>query len=244
MTNYIRIFSLLTTLVSSIAFAATPTAEEKAAWPKGINPATLLVNTDSEPEITSSDFTSLYNGKDLTGWSVKGGKMLFEAQGDEIVGTNVLDEPNGFLCTDKIYTDFIFTAEFKWEVLGNSGFMFRADTRPAPDSTDEHVFGYQSEMDDQERRWTGGIYGEKMNGWIYPLSKIEGHQAARAAIQDHRTWNRVTILAQGEVIKTWINGIPCAHSIDNLRSEGFFGLQIHSGPKGTVHWRNIKVKEL
>jgi hypothetical protein len=52
-------------------------------------------------------------------------------------------------------------------------------------------------------------------------------------------------MAQGNVVKTWVNGVPAAHWVDDgSYPKGFFGLQIHKGSKGTVHWKNIRVKEL
>lgn len=208
-----------------------------------VDSADLLLNTDAEPDLAAEGFADLFNGKDLSGWSVKGGKMLFEVNDGVIVGTCVQKQPNGFLCTDKTYGNFVFTAEFRWEVLGNSGIMFRAGTK-VQGTMQDRVFGYQSEMDDRERRYTGGIYGEAMGGWKYPLDKPKAHEAARAAIKDHMAWNRVTIQAQGNVCQTWVNGVPCAHLVNDERSKGFFGLQVHGGRQGTIHWRNIRIKEL
>ncbi len=237
-TLYATVSALL--ILTSISLAAP---EKKPNWPKGIAPASLLANTDTEPDLKQEGFVDLFNGKDLSGWSVKGGKMQFAVKDGAIVGTCVQKQPNGFLCTDKTYSNFVFTAEFKWEVLGNSGIMFRSGGRPhGKDSV--RVFGYQSEMDQNERRWTGGIYGEAMGGWKYPLSKPEGHAAARAAIVDHLDWNRVTIKADGNTMKTWVNSIPCSHLVNDERSEGFFGLQVHGGRQGTIHWRNIRIREL
>jgi hypothetical protein len=239
-----RSFRFYTVLVLTLTLTLTSitvlAAKQTSAGPKGNDPASLLTNTSAEPDLKQAGFVDLFNGKDLTGWSVKGGKMRFEVHDGAIVGSCVQKQPNGFLCTDKAYRDFIFTADFKWEVLGNSGIMFRAGARDG----NGRVFGYQSEMDQNERRWTGGIYGEAMGGWKYPLSKPEGHKAARMAIQDHMAWNRVTIHAEGNVLKTWINGVPCAHLVNDERSEGFFGLQVHGGKRGTIHWRHIRIREL
>ena len=239
--NLLRIISSLLISASTVYVSA---ADKNPDWPKGINPETLLDNSDLEPDLNQTGFVDLFNGNDLTGWTVQGGRMLFEAQDGSILGTQVKGQPNGFLCTDKTYTDFIFTTEFKWEVLGNSGIMFRSGLKEQANNSSKRVFGYQSEMDDKERRWTGGIYGEAMGGWKYPLSKPEAHAAARAAIKDHSSWNRMTIYAKGPLIKTWINGVPCAHLINEERSEGIFGLQVHAGARGTIHWRNLRIKEL
>ena len=214
------------------------------AGAKGIDPTSLPLNTDIEPDLSQAGFIELFNGKDLSGWTMRGGQMIFEAKDGAIIGTTVKGQPNSFLCTDANYSDFIFTSEFKWEVLGNSGIMFRAGTKPPDEKGFERVFGYQSEMDNKDRRYTGGIYGEAMGGWKYPLSKPKEHAAARAAIVDHMAWNRVTIYAKGNEIKTWINGVPCSNLVNDERSEGFFGLQVHSGAQGTIHWRNIKLKDL
>ncbi|PXA04422.1 DUF1080 domain-containing protein [Coraliomargarita sinensis] len=197
------------------------------------------LNTSPEPALSGKDFVELFNGKNLNGWVQEGGDHRFEVKDGAIVGTCVPGEANGFLCTKATYSDFVFTTEFKWEEKGNSGVMFRADTK---DSNDR-VFGYQAEMDPGGRRWTGGIYGEAMGGWKYPL-KGDALKDARQAVRDHFEWNRLTIKAEGNVIKTWINGVPVAHLVNDERENGFFGLQVHSGKKGTIHWRKLKVKEL
>ena len=130
--------------------------------------------------------------------------------------------------------------------------MFRADSRSleegerpvVPDRSLLQVFGYQREVETSELQWTGGIYGEAMGGWKYPLSKEEEHAKARAAVQDHKVWNRITIYAKGDYLLTWINGVPCANLTNQERSKGFFGLQVHQGKKGQIRWRNIRVKVL
>lgn len=204
-------------------------------------PASMLINTDPEPNL-SKGFTSLYNGKNLNGWTPKGGTCLFEAKGDTIVGTCVEGSPSTYLSTDKIdYADFIFTAELKWEVNGNSGVMFRAQAKPGKDS--EMVFGPQAEMEGfQARGWSGGIYGQSAGGWYYPLW-LEAHADARKAIKKDG-WNRITIQAQDNTFKTWINGIPAGHLKNDVYKQGFFSLQVHKGKAGTIHFRNILVKEL
>ena len=45
----------------------------------------------------------------------------------------------------------------------------------------------------------------------------------------------MTVSARGKVVKTWINGVPAAHWVeDGTYPKGFFGLQIHKGTKGKV----------
>ena len=210
------------------------------------NPDNMLVNMDPEPDL-SSGFVSLYNGKNLDGWTPKGGHCEFVAKDSTIIGTTVPGSPSTYLSTNKAdYQDFVFTAELKWIEDGNTGVMFRADSRPGEgkDEGREIVFGPQAEMEafSKERYWSGGIFGQSDGGWIYPMW-LEEHEAARNAMK-RDGWNRITISARGETIKTWLNGVPAAHWKTGEYKQGFFSLQVHSGKSGQVLFRNIKVKEL
>lgn len=243
-----------TSLVGAVAIAGTCGAGEidpaQAAWHAKYKtqqnvplPAETLLNTDEEPDV-SEGFSPMFNGKDLTGWTPKGGTCTFEVKGDVLVGTCVPGSNSTYLSTEKSdYGDFIFSCDMKWAVDGNSGVMFHAQSKT--DKKRETVFGPQAEMEGitGDRFWNGGIYGQSCGGYFYPLW-LKEHQAARDAL-DREGWNRLTIEAKGNVVKTWVNGVPCAHWVDDgTYAKGFFGLQIHKGAKGEVHWKNVRVKEL
>ncbi|NJX14323.1 3-keto-disaccharide hydrolase [Tamlana crocina] len=203
-----------------------------------------LLNTDKEPKLKSKKFKSLFDGKTLNGWSTQQGTMKFEVINGEIVGTCSAG-PSTFLCTDKEYKDFIFTCEMKWEVDGNTGVQIRSRIRKDPNRNT--VIGPQAEMEDlakNGRGWSGGIYGQNCGGWFYPLKAPE-HKPLKDAI-DRSGWNRLTIKVEGNVFKTWVNGIPAAYWVDekNEFPKGFIGLQVHGGKQGIIHWRNLKIREL
>lgn len=218
-----------------------PKYSKQANAPK---PDTMLLNTDSEPELKEG-FESLFNGTDLSGWTPKGGTCKFEAKDGCIVGECVPGSNSTYLCTESAeFEDFVFTCDMKWEVDGNSGVMLRADSKPGKKG-EETVFGPQAEMEgfEKDRGWSGGIYGQSCGGMMYPLWHKE-HVAARAALKKEG-WNRLTISAKGNVVKTWVNGVPCAHwEDDGTYPKGFFGLQIHKGKQGKVLWKNLMVKPL
>ena len=207
------------------------------------DPAATLLNTDDEPDLKEG-FVSLFNGKDLDGWEPKGGTCEFSVKDGILIGQCVEGSPSTYLCTKKSdFKDFVFTCTMKWEVDGNSGVMFRAQTRE--DKKGITVFGPQAEMEGitGDRYWSGGIYGQSCGGYFYPLW-LKEHKKARAAL-DREGWNRLTISCKGDVVKTWINGVPVAHWVDDgTYPKGFFGLQIHKGKAGTVLWKDIRVKEL
>jgi hypothetical protein len=208
------------------------------------DPAKMLLNTDPEPDLKEG-FTDLFNGKDLAGWKPKGGTCTFEVSDGAIVGTCVKGSPSTYLSTEREdYGDFVFTCDMKWEVDGNSGVMFRAQAKPGKKF--ETVYGPQVEMEDEGkgRGWSGGIYGQSCGGYWYPLW-LKEHKDVRAA-RKNGEWNRVTLYCKGNVVKTWVNGVPAAHWVDekNEYPKGFFSLQIHSGKQGQVLFKNIRIKEL
>ena len=144
------------------------------------DPAEMLLNTDDEPELREG-FVSLFNGKDLTGWTPKGGECKFEVSDEMLVGTCVPGTGSTYLCTDKAdYKNFIFTCDMRWEVDGNSGVMFRAKTKAGKKGVT--VFGPQAEMEGitGDRYWSGGIYGQSCGGYFYPVW-LKEHAAARKA---------------------------------------------------------------
>jgi hypothetical protein len=237
--------SKLTALFLTVLLAGSPALHaEDPAPEKKPKAAKQLLNTDPEPNLKDPAFVSLFDGKSLNGWNIKQGTMKFEVREGVIVGT-CSKGPSTFLCTDKDYTDFVFTCETKWEVDGNTGVQVRSRIRKTPKM--DVVFGPQVEMEDlakKGRGWSGGIYGQACGGWFYPLNSPE-HKPLKDII-DRSGWNRLTVQVKGNVFKTWINGKPAAHWIDekNEYPKGFIGLQVHGGKQGTILWRNLSVMEL
>jgi peroxiredoxin len=195
----------------------------------------------------------LFNGRDLTGWSQRGGAATYSIENGEIVGRSVPNTSNTFLATEKEYGDFELELDFKIDdPKFNSGIQIRSHARSKGDG--EQVYGYQVEIDPRpDRCWTAGIYFEAGNdhreaGWLNDLSKNE---AARNAFKLGE-WNHLKIIANGRHIQTWINGIPAADFTDDdddaFTPSGFIGLQVHSvgdakDPK-EVRWRNITITDL
>jgi hypothetical protein len=164
-----------------------------------------------------------------------------------IVGTAVKNTPNSFLCTKKIYKDFILELDVKVDTAMNSGIQIRSQSKP--DYKKGVVHGYQVEIDPTDRAWSGGIYDEQRRGW---LQNLEEKPEAQKAFNRYE-WNHYRIEAIGSNIKTFINGVPCADLIDSVDASGFIALQVHSiGGKDLdrykikpqqVMWKNIKIME-
>ncbi len=212
-------------------------------------------------------FTPLFDpgAPGLDGWVQRGGKAKYWVEDGAVVGETVLNTPNSFLCTEKDYANFILEFDVKLDNELNSGVQIRSES--TPDYRNGVVHGYQVEIDpstdpfrpsagrqanqmadgspapaDEPRNWSGGIYDEQRRGWLNDLSKNpEGRTAFRRG-----EWNHYRVEANGDSIKTWINGIPCADLHDDMTPSGFIALQVHNTHAAGLHvrWRNIRIKEL
>jgi Domain of Unknown Function (DUF1080) len=189
----------------------------------------------------SAQWKPLFNGKDLTGWNQKNGAAKYTVENGEIVGATVANTTNSFLCTNEEYGDFIFEVELKVENAMNSGIQFRSLSKP--DYQNNRVHGYQMEVDPTDRAWSGGIYDEARREWLYiPNINPEGKKGFKKG-----EWNKYRIEAIGNTMRTWINGIPVAHLIDDMTAKGFIALQVHAiygdmreGMK--IRWKNIRIQ--
>ena len=94
--------------------------------------ATLCINgcgwfADDTPPLEEG-FHYLFDGKDLAGWRKIGGDATFAVEDGAIVGTHGPGD-NTFLRTETTYTDFSLRMQMRWDELGNSGVLFRAQQR-------------------------------------------------------------------------------------------------------------------
>lgn len=182
----------------------------------------------------------LFDGKTLKGWIQRNGKAQYAVEDGMIVGTTVLNTPNSFLCTEKMYTDFVVELEFLAEPGMNSGIQIRS--RSFEHFKDHRVHGYQVEIDTSDRAWSGGIYDEARRGWLYPLK--DKPEAQKAFKQNQ--WNHYRIEANGDRIRTWVNGVPAADLQDDMTSTGFIALQVHASKEAgkRIKWRNIRIQDV
>lgn len=189
--------------------------------------------------LTLLQWQPLFDGRTLTGWEQINGTAKFRVEDGAIVGETVVGSPNSFLCTTKMYGDFELEFDVKVDNELNSGVQFRSKSVPGYQSG--RVHGYQVEIDPSERGFSGGIYEEGRRGWLQDTSKNE--KALKAFKRGE--WNKYRVVARGNHLQTWVNGVAAADMKDDLTRWGFIGLQVHSSDKAglQVRWRNLKIKD-
>jgi len=173
---------------------------------------------------------SIFNGKDLTGWTIYGTEKWYVEDG-LLVCESGPDKEYGYLGTEKQYKDFELTVEFKQGADGNSGVFFRSSIEGTK------ITGWQVEVAPPGSN-TGGIYESYGRGWlIQPEPELDKHLK-------FGDWNKMKIRVVGDLVETWLNGKKMITFEDEKIGEatGSIALQIHSGGGIKVMWRNLEIK--
>lgn len=194
----------------------------------------------------SARFEPLYNGRDLSGWKIKGGKLeAWKADGEQLSG---IGPDGGWLRTEKSYSDFVLRLEYRIAAGGNSGVGLRipAEGEPAQTGMEVQILDETSPASN-----TGEQDGTRRNGAIL------GHVAAeRVAAKPAGEWNQLEITCRGPQVKVALNnGTVIDVMVDTLKDDnkdrraaladrpevGFIALQC---PPARVDFRKIELQDL
>jgi len=176
--------------------------------------------------------TTIFNGKNLDGWTIQGTEKWYVEDGVLICESGP-DKEYGYLTTNNFYDDFILELDFKQEADGNSGIFIRSTVEGTK------ISGWQVEVA-PPGFFTGGIYESYGRGW---LIKPEPKKDKALKMGE---WNHMKIKVKGNQITSWLNGQKMIHLKDDQigNGKGAIALQIHSGGGIKVNWKNIQVTEL
>lgn len=189
----------------------------------------LLINFQA---LTFAQAESLFNGKDLTGWTIYGTELWYVEDG-LLVCESGPDQEYGYLGTEKKYRDFELTLEFKQGADGNSGVFFRSSIEGT------RITGWQAVVAPPGHN-TGGIYESYGRGWIIqPDPDLDKYLK-------FGEWNTMKIRVVGSLVETWLNGQKMITLEDEKigQATGIIALQIHDGGGIKVQWKNLLITEL
>ena len=175
---------------------------------------------------------SIFNGKDLSGWTIYGTEKWYVEDGLLICESGP-DKKYGYLGTEKQYKNFELTLNFKQEADGNSGVFVRSTVEGTK------VSGWQVEVAPKGKH-TGGVYESYGRGWLIKPT------AEKEEVLKEGEWNTLKIRVDGDDLTSWLNGEEMITINDEKigKGVGSIALQIHSGGGIKIKWKNLKVKEL
>lgn len=182
--------------------------------------------------IVKAQQKSLFNGKDLSGWTAYGTEKWYVEDGLLICESGP-DKKYGYLATNEQYKNFELQLDFKQEADGNSGVFIRSTIEGIK------VSGWQVEVAPKGKH-TGGVYESYGRGW---LIKPEPEKEEVLKVGE---WNQLKIKVLDGTITSWLNGVQMITITDSIieKGVGSIALQIHDGGGIKVKWRNILINEL
>ena len=198
--------------------------------------------TPAPGEESDAGYVSLFNGKDLDGWQLRG-----KSKKGYVVENGCLVCPadgGGYLFSAKEYADFSLRLEFKLTPGANNGVAIRTplvDARPAFEGMEIQV------LDDPA--FEGKCRPNQFHGSLYDVLP-----AKRGFLRPLGQWNEQEIVCRGRHITVHLNGhaILDAH-LDQVKDAELLkqhpGLQRTRGHVGflghgsRVEFRNIRIKE-
>jgi 3-keto-disaccharide hydrolase len=191
-----------------------------------------FIGCSSTKTLNNDSKESLFNGKDLTGWTINGTEKWY-VENNELICESGPDEEYGYLNTNQKYKNFELSLEFKQNAEGNSGVFFRSSIEGVK------ISGWQVEVAPPNHD-TGGIYESYGRGWLVRIPDEKEN------ILKMGEWNRLKIRVVDDNVKTWLNEEPMVDFTDEKIGEGygFIALQIHSGGGIKIKWKNIDVVRL
>jgi hypothetical protein len=205
-------------------------------------------------------FVKIFDGKTLNGWDAD--TSFWRVENGVVIGQVLPGKPlktNTFLIWKGGQpADFEFKAEYRISPEGNSGVQYRSeelkDIRYA-------LKGYQADIDGADQ-YTGQNYEERGRGFLAMrgqkvvlrtnekpvITGSVGNPDSLKALIKKGDWNEIHIIAKGNKMQHFINGVLMSEAIDedtvNSKSSGLLGMQVHVMPKMKVEYRNILLKKL
>ena len=172
--------------------------------------------------------SSIFNGKDLSGWKTPRYPECWIAKDGILTVTNNATRKGENLNTLKSYRDFICQVDFKFgEGTVDSGIFMR-------NNREQIQIGISGSL---ERDLTASPY---IPGKGYPVEAKGVEELLK--LDD---WNTLRIRAVGKTYTTWLNGEEVMnYTSDSAIEEGPLGIQLHGGREMTIQYRNMGVTEL
>jgi hypothetical protein len=227
--------------------------------------------------IPQKGFVSIFDGKslkgwegDLTYWRVENGSIV-----GEITPSTLLKRNSFLLWRGGTPADFELILEFKISKAGNSGINYRSEElKDLPFAVRGYQLdidganNYTGQNYEERGRTTLAYRGQittinaqnaentqesvqskiKNNAWTnLSVSGSLGDKDALLQKIKSEDWNTCRLVAKGNSLKHYINGVLMSDVTDNDtingKSKGVLGIQVHVGPPMKVEYRKIMIKQ-
>jgi hypothetical protein len=178
-----------------------------------------------EPALPES-LPSIFNGRDLAGWKVPQ-EPYWKVVDGVLVGASDADMKHSMLYTGRDYGDVAFETDVRFSGEIDSGIIVRQ-----PELQVQIGVSRSLKRDMTCSFYTGG----------YPE---EARATQAAELLKPGDWNRIRVVARGDTFTVWLNGRQVSRYTSGAHSRpGPIGLQIHSGVRMKVEFRDLRALPL
>lgn len=171
---------------------------------------------------------SLFNEKDLDGWTARG-KAEWKVENGVLIGQG----GNGHIYAAPELTDLEVKGTFRLSNQGggsNSGLYFRCN--PPEDNPDGFPRGYEAQICHNQDAYTG---------WLWKPGTPTG-KATKLITKDDE-WFTMRVKAVGPVINIWVNNELVMTYEDDEYKKGYFAIQCHN-PGMMIEAKDLYYKDL
>jgi len=232
---------------------------------------TLLVSSCVSSRPPAAKWTPLFNGKDLSGWTVKclavdQAKTFWSVTNGVIQCDSIRRKDHNYvwLVSEQEFGDFALRLKFQAfrDSPGNSGLQFRSrwdeswrggwldgpqvDIHPPAAMTWRTGLIYDETR--EERRWISpSLKNSRMDPALKPAQHIFKYS------DDGDGWNELALRCKGTHVTTILNGVTAtdwdgcgvlvnaAHATHNVGLKGHLALQLHTGDELKIRFKDIEV---
>ena len=224
---------------------------------------------------SNQGFVQIFDGKSLDQW--KGDSTYWSVEDGNLTGivtaATILKRNTFIIWQGKMPDNFELKVEYKISEEGNSGINYRSELI---EGLPYALRGYQADLNGQNR-YTGSNYeergrttlasqGEKVmlpalndatalltnyiadNFWKPGIIENTFKTALTKAAFKINDWNEYHIIANGNHLQHYVNGVLLSDVTDNdtvnRKFSGLLGVQVHVGPPMKIAYRNFRLKKL
>lgn len=236
---------LLTILTSTVALAATATAQQAAPASAGAAPLDTVTAAER-----AAGWRTLFDGKTTEGW--RGYKAKAIPSGWKVVdGALTRTAQAGDIITTDTFANFELNLEWKISEGGNSGIFYRV----SEDDDATYWSGPEMQVLDDAKH-PDGKSRLTAAGSCYDM-----YPSPAGVVKPAGEWNQVHLVVNGKHVEQWLNGVKVVeyefgspdwearlkaskfapHPHYGRNSAGYIGLQDHGD---WVAFRNVKIRVL
>lgn len=222
------------------------TASPESSTPSSPTTPSEIPSNSPPSAVPPEGFVSLWNGVDLSGWSIHDGKRTSWKVAEGAVSCT--SPGGGWLQSESTYSDFELQFEYRLSPGGNSGVSLRY-----PGTGNPSLDGLEIQLIDDMAEKYRDLPPQQATGSLYFAVAPQSRSASKAAGE----WNSCVIHCEGSRIRVSINGQDVndidlgqlsqsaqhasRKAVASRSPVGTIAFQSHSTP---VAFRNIYLKDL